>query len=53
MKYLDISSFSGHGETSGMLSEVPSSGKVIVGKKFVNTIKKYVPKKWLVELVEY
>ena len=53
LKYLDISSFSGHGETSGMLSEVPSSGKVIVGKKFVNTIKKYVPKKWLVELVEY
>ena len=52
LKYLDISNFSGNGETNGFLTGVPLSGKVRVNKNFEDTIKKYVPKKWIVEVEE-
>ena len=52
LTYLDISGFSDYGETSGLMTGVPSSGKVRVGRRFDDTIVKYVPKKWLVEVVE-
>ena len=50
LRYLDISSFGGYGETNGMLSGVPSSGRIRVSKRFVDTVQRYLPKKWQVEL---
>ena len=52
LTYLDISGFSGYGETAGFMDGVPSSGMVRVGRRFDDTIKKYLPKKWKMELVE-
>ena len=52
LTYLDISGFSGYGETSEFMNGVPSSGKIRVGRRFDDTVQKYLPKKWKIELVE-
>ena len=52
LTYLDISGFSGYGETSDFMNGVPSSGKIRVGRRFDDTVQKYLPKKWQMELVE-
>ena len=52
LTFLDISGFDGYGDSSKLLAGIPSSGKIRVGKRYVDTIKKYLPKKWVVDLVE-
>ena len=52
LKNLDISRFSGEGKTDQFLYNVPMSGRVKVNKRFVDTINRYVPKKWVVQIVD-
>ena len=48
LKILDISRFSGEARTKGILYGVPMSGQIKVNRRYAETIKKYVPKKWAV-----
>ena len=52
LKFLDISGFYGEARSDGLLTGVPSSGRVKVNKRFAEKIKRYVPKKWNVVIVD-
>jgi len=46
LKYIDISSFTTNLQSISLLSNVPSSGKILVKKEFYNKISSQIPSNW-------